>query len=44
MRDDLHLVQKIDGVHVCHAFLTPPPPAATADCISMLFFRVTAAV
>jgi hypothetical protein len=43
MRDDLQLVQKIEGVQVCHAFLMPPP-AATADHISILSFRVTAAV
>jgi hypothetical protein len=47
MRDDLQLVQKIEGAHVCHAFLKPPPPpppAATVDRISILFFRATAAV
>jgi hypothetical protein len=43
MGDDLQLVKKIEGAHVCHAFLTPPP-AATADRISILFFRATAAV
>jgi hypothetical protein len=30
MRDDRQLVKKIEGAHVCHAFLMPPP-AATAD-------------
>jgi hypothetical protein len=43
MRDDLQLVQKIEGVHFCHAFLKPPL-AATADRISILFFPATAAV
>jgi hypothetical protein len=45
MRDDLQLVKKIEGVHVCHAFLTPPPLlTTTADRISVLFFWATAAV
>jgi hypothetical protein len=43
MRDDLPTVKKMEGVHFCHAFLTPPP-AATADHISILFFQATAAV
>jgi hypothetical protein len=43
MHDDLQLVQKIEGAHVCLAFLTLLP-AATADHISILFFRATAAV
>jgi hypothetical protein len=43
MRDDLQLVQKTVGAHVCHAFLTPLP-AATADHISILFFPTIAAV
>jgi hypothetical protein len=43
MRYDLQLVQKIEGAHVCHAFLTPLP-GATADRSSILFFRATAAV
>jgi hypothetical protein len=42
MRDDLQLVQKTEGSHVRHAFLMPP--AATAERISTLFFRATAAV
>jgi hypothetical protein len=43
MRDDLQLVKKIEGAHVCHASLTLPL-AATADRISSLFFQATAAV
>jgi hypothetical protein len=43
MRDDLQLVKKIEGAHVCHAFLTLPL-AATADRISILFFQATVAV
>jgi hypothetical protein len=42
MRDDLQLVQKIQGAHMCHAFLAPPP-AANADRISILLFRATVA-
>jgi hypothetical protein len=43
MHDDLQLVQQIKGAHVCDAFLAPPP-AATADRISVLFFQTAAAV
>jgi hypothetical protein len=43
MHDDLQLVKKIEGAHICRAFLLPLP-AATADRISILFFRATAAV
>jgi hypothetical protein len=43
MCDDLQLVKKIEGAHVCHAFLMLLP-AATADRISILFFWATAAV
>jgi hypothetical protein len=43
MRDDLQLIQKIEGVCVRHAFLALPL-AATAHRISILFFQATAAV
>jgi hypothetical protein len=44
MCDDLELVKKTEGAQVRHAFLTLPPPAATADRITFLFFRATVAV
>jgi hypothetical protein len=44
MGDDLQLFPKIEGAHVCNALLIPLPPAATADGVSIHFFRATAAV
>jgi hypothetical protein len=43
MCDDLQLVQKMEGAHVCHAFLVPLP-AANADHICIFFFQATLAV
>jgi hypothetical protein len=43
VHEDLQLIQKIEGVHVYHAFLVPPP-AANADRISILFFQAAGAV